>query len=784
MNNNSNKFNTERKLNSSDQFNKTFKSIKSKVTSYKNPNVLFILGTIIILAIVFIILFPEKLTSQNPYSIEGIKSAIQSNGTLAIKGAPFSPSKENLLGTDSLGRDILSIIVYGTSFTVEICFFVVLGRFLIALPLGIAAGVGNSFSNSAINLFNVIFSTVPSLLISIMILKIAFFTNLFKAQSLIAFVVVLTAVGWSKLAGIIRERVQSILAQPFVTGEKAIGKSNFKIIMENVLPHFSPELTVLFFMEMALALSMLMQLGFFGLYVGNIRVVQNSDSNALVNISYEPEWASMLSSSINSFKTAPWTVLSPAAAFFISIFGFNLFGEGLRKKLQSKNSMFIVNFRNILTLKLISKKTLKYAGSLAIIILALFTTFTVRSSNNKKAITAEASALTNWEGENQVLIGSNEASHTADYLKAVLEKTGFKPLGKDYIQAYNVGNLYSINSYKFKVTSSNTTETLALGKDFSLENCTNYFLSGNLVFSENLDIFNIKDFSRFDGSFVALDEKIYSKEAIKNFSEKLQKSSKSLGIIDIISDAEKLPEVTYGSASSSPFIYLTRTASLKLKKDSQITLDIKTTTLSDTGKNVIGVLPGNNPKTSKEAILISVGYNYLDYDKESALKRIKMAIELAYKLNNKDSKLQRTIIIAFWDGNKVDKYSGERYYCANPLYLLENTVLNLDLTNIDTKGDTLRFNTELAPVSRYFAWAFNHELQTNLKNHGIKISTAGNNVLTQNLDVNKDPQAVLYTKGVPTIIAMPSEAKSLTKKTTVNDNFVDILVNTITENKY
>jgi peptide/nickel transport system permease protein len=764
--------------------NSTKFNINHKGTSYKNPNVLFILGTIIILAIVFIILFPEKLTSQNPYSIEGIKSVVQSNGSLAIKGAPFSPSKENLLGTDRLGRDILSIIAYGTSFTMEICFFVVLGRFLIALPVGIAAGVGNSLSNSAINLFNVIFSTVPSLLISIVVLKIAFFTNLFKSQSLIAFVVVLTAVGWSKLAGIIRERVQRILAQPFVTGEKAIGKSNFKIIMKNVLPHFSPELTVLFFMEMALALSMLMQLGFFGIYVGNIRVVQDSASNALVNISYEPEWASMLSSSINSFKTAPWTVLSPAAAFFISIFGFNLFGEGLRKKLQSKNSMFIVHFRNILMLKLMSKKALKFAGSLAIIILVLFITFTVKASNNKKAITAESSALTSWGGENQVLIGSNEASHTADYLKASLEKAGFKPLGKDYVQAYNVGNIYSIKNYKFKVTSSNTTETLSLGKDFSLENCTNYFLSGNLMFSEDLDIFNIKDFSRFDRKFVALDEKNYSKEAIKNFSEKLQKNSKALGIIDIISGEERLPEVTYGNTSSSPFIYLTRTASLKLKENSQITLDIKTTTLSETGKNVIGILPGNNPKTSKEAILISVGYNYLDYDKENTLKRLRMAIELAYKLNNKSSKLQRTIIVAFWDGNKVDKYSGERYYCSNPLYLLENTVLNLDLTNIDTTGDTLRFNTELAPVSRYFAWAFNHELQTNLKNHSIKISNAANNALTQSLDINKDPQAVLYTKGVPTIIAMPSEYKTSTKKTTITENFVDILADTITENKY
>ncbi|WP_160680587.1 ABC transporter permease subunit [Clostridium sp. C8-1-8] len=760
-------------------------SYKRKIKSTMASNMLFIFGGIIILAILFVIIFPEKLTHYNTYTIEGIKSGVQKNGSLVIKGAPFSPSKENLLGTDGLGRDLLSIIVYGTRYTMEICLFVVLGRFFIAIPMGVAAGVGNGFSNSVINLFNSVFSTIPSLLISVIVLKIAFFTNLFRTQSFLAFVIVLTIVGWAKLAGIIRERVQGILQQPFVTGEKAIGKSNRKIILENILPHFSPELTVLFFMEMSLALSMIMQLGFFGVYVGNIRVISSSDTNAVFNMSYEPEWASMLSSSINSFSFAPWTVLSPAAAFFISIFGFNIFGEGLREKLQSKNSMFIVYFRKILGFKILTKKVLKLSIALGCIVIVLVTTLSLRENNLRKTYTAKASELTNWQFKDQVLIGSQEADYTASNLKNSLKAAGFKPLGKDYIQDYDINKLYSIGSYEFTITNSHKTSKLILGKDFSLASPNNYKLSGDLFLEEGFDIFNLKDFSQFDNKFVVLDEQNYSKAAILNFSKELKAKSKALAIIDIIPTEEKLPETIYNGNTGEDFIYLTKAASLKLDKNSQLSITTKALSLAQTGKNVVGILPGNNPKLSKEAILISIGYNYLSYDKENTVNKLKMAIELAYKLGNTNSRPQRTIIISFFDGNLTEQASGAKYYGTNPLYLLENTVLDIDLTNMNTTGDTITFNTDQVPVSRYFAWAFDHELETNLKKGGLKVDKYINkNSMAQSSNTNPSSQEILYTKGVPTVTTITNENLPSEEKDAIKNKFIDILSDTIMKNKY
>ena len=683
----------------------------------KKPNLALLVGGIIIGFIILIILFPKTIARFNPYVIENIKSAISQNGSLKIKGAPFPPSKENILGTDFLGRDVLSIIIYGTRLTLQLGILVVLGRLFIALPVGLAAGFGNSICKSAISLFSILFSAIPALIISLLILKKSYFLGLFKNQSIIAFVIVLTLVGWAKLAGVIRERVENILSQSFITGEKAIGKSNLKIATQNVVPHLAPELTVLLFMEMALVLSMIMELGFFGVYVGNLRVVSDTSGGIItaMNISYEPEWASMLSTSIAYLSTAPWTVLSPAAAFFISMFGFNLFGEGLREKLQSKDSKFVVYFRRLFSLKIFTRKVIKRASLILSAVIIMITAHGIIGYYNNKISAKQASSIINWRFKDQVLLGSNDAKYTADNLQNSLEKAGFKPIKQDFIQDYNIDKLFSADKYDFSINNSNSKRELILGKDFSLQEYRDYILKGEIYNASNIDMFNQKDYSVFENKFVVFDEEIYSRNAIKEFADKLGKESKALGVIDIIGSDDKLPPVISRAPSDKALIYMTKAAAGYLKESSKITIDMKSRSLPGKGRNVIGILPGSKKELSKEAIMISMGYNYLSYDKENAERKLKFAIELAKKLYDSKEKQGRSIIIAFWDGNLMEDYSGVKNYTENSLYSLENTAVNIDLTNMNVQGDTLVMNSQQAPITRYFAWAFNHQLELNMK---------------------------------------------------------------------
>lgn len=747
-----------------------------------------LLGGLIIALIIFVIVFPQKVTKINPYIIEGIKISAQKNGTPSIKGAPFPPSSENVLGTDSLGRDTLSLIIYGTRLTMELGGLVVLGRFIIAMPVGIAAGFGNSACKSAIDIFSILFSAIPALVISILILKISFFQGLFKSQSIIAFVTVLTVVGWARVAGVIKERTQDILSKPFINGEKAIGKSGLRITLENVMPHLSPEIVVLLFMEMALALSMIMELGFFGVYVGNLKMVADTSDAGMqvMNVSYEPEWASMLSTSINYLKTAPWTVLPPAVMFFVSIFGFNLFGEGIRDTIQNKDSKFIVYMRKALSVRIFTGKFLKAAGSVLAVLIVIIAVKGAFTYSNGQALSKQVLRIMDWKFKEQVLPGSKEAEYTAEKLGASLEQAGFKPIGQSFIQYYNIDKLYSVEKSAFSVKNGSNEKELIFGKDYSLSAYRNCSTSGQVINAGSIDMFNIKDYGMFAGKFVIFDEDIYSRKTILEFSKNLKEKSKALGVIDIINAEDELPSVASTDSMGSMIIYVTKDAGRVLKENSKLDINIKSSSLSGKGRNVIGILPGNDPKLSKEAIMLSMGYNYMDYNREAAEKKMKMMLEIAKGLQTGSKKLGRSIIIAFWDGNLTDEYAGTRSYVDNPSYLLANTAINIDITNMDISGDTLAVNSQQVPITKYFAWAFNNELQTSLKRGEINIQKNINKTDVKTiLDQGPNSEQIMYYKGaVPTVLILPEQGNATAKKNKIDHSFADKMISTILNNRY
>lgn len=751
------------------------------VWKMKKLNLPLIAGGIIIGVLILIMLFPHKFTSFNPYVIEGIKSSVQKNGTLAIEGAPFSPSKLNILGTDQLGRDILSLLIYGTRLTLELGLLVVIGRFMIALPLGIAAGFGNSFCKAVINLFNVLFSAIPALIISVLILKISFFKGLYKEQSIIAFTIILTAVGFGRMARLIGERTESILSQPFISGEKAIGKKKIRIATQNVLSHLTPELIVLFFIEMALALSMIMELGFFGVYVGNLRVVADTDGAVMqvMNISYEPEWASMLASSMKYISIAPWTVLSPAITFFISIFGFNLFGEGLREELQKKNSQISYKIKEF------KKNGVRKIACAVTLIFIIYASFGVFNYFKSSAEDKRAKSIANWEFKDSALIGSDDAEYTADKIKESIKEAGFKPIGNDYIQNYKIDKLYMIDKYLFNIINGAEKEKLIWGKDFSLSSNADYNVSCGIIDGRSINIFKMKNYKIFDNKLVLLDEETYSRADIEKLYIKIKNESKCLGIIYILKGGDKLPDILNKGNDKLPLIYITKEASKFIKIDTKMEIHIESKGLSQQGRNVIGILPGKNKIISKEAIMISLGYNYMDYEKENVSEKIEMMIETAKKLYDKENKQGRSIIIAFFDGNITDNYAGVKNYTENPVYPLENTSVNVDLTSMNVKTSSLVLNTQQVPVTKYFAWAFSHQLEQNIKHKGIQVTKyLSKKTLNQILDDGPNSQEILYYKGaVPTVLTMYNTGNT-EKHSKLEKNFTDILVSSITNINY
>lgn len=283
----------------------------------KKINISLILGSLLLLILLSIALFPNLFSDSNPYSMTLVHTYMDENNELVIMTPPFEPSENYVLGSDEVGRDIWSLVVYGTRLTLVLALSITILRFLLALPLGMAGGMGSRFSRSLIDQFNIVLTTIPPLLIGILILQMNFFTSLYKIQSIFVFAITLTLIGWARIGNMVLVSSSRIMEETFILSEKAIGKRKLSIAIKNVLPHILPEIVVLFFMEIARVLTLMMQLGIFGVFVGNIRIVSDSGffGYTYYNLPYEPEWSGLLGATKEFIRSAPWVVFTSAMFF-------------------------------------------------------------------------------------------------------------------------------------------------------------------------------------------------------------------------------------------------------------------------------------------------------------------------------------------------------------------------------------------------------------------------------------------------------------------------------------
>ncbi|HWJ04140.1 MAG TPA: ABC transporter permease subunit, partial [Verrucomicrobiae bacterium] len=716
-----------------------------------------ILGGLIILAIVVVMVFPGLITQVNPYGTQSMKTWVE-NGKFNMEGPPYPPSATAPLGTDDLGRDILAFIAYGTRLTITLGFLVVVGRYLLALPLGLLAGFGSYVARTAINQFNVIFSAIPALIISIIVLKMDFFLALDKQYSIIAFVFVLSMAGWAKLGAIIMERVNDILSQPFIRSERAIGKGQLRIAVENVLPHLAPELVVLFFMEIAGALNMIMQLGVFGVFVGNLRFIADTQGGVVtfLNLSFEPEWASMLSTSRKYILTAPWMVLFPASAFFISILGFNLIGEGLRARLQARDSRFGIYVRRLLMLdktlftSLIRNRWIRQGLVLGLVLCILTLSFSTYLGHSRKFDTNDVSFAP--PQQNGVVIGSGEAQATAREISQALQEYGYQPVkGQDFVVQYETQGVYLSAASRLALANiSQADKTLVEGKDYSLASFGELNLRGEVLDCRSLDLF-AADANQFRDKFVLLDGTIYTASAVKFLENRLMREAGVKGVFAVVKG--NLPSSVGNEVYDGVLGWITpETADLLAGNTIKFSLQSKK--LPGIGRNVLGVLPGADSKLNKEVIIVGLGYNYLPGEAEIGRERIRFGLELARKLAAE--KHNRKIVVAFWDGSINDSFNGINSFAKDTVFSPQDIQLYLDLSRINSLHmEQVLYNSTQASVTGTFAWGFGNQLERNLREQNYPIQVYdGVRRAEEVLETSPNIDEAMYFKGgIATILA-------------------------------
>jgi peptide/nickel transport system permease protein len=223
------------------------------------------------------------------------------------------PSAKYLLGTDELGRDILSRLIYGSAISMKVSFLVVGIAILFGLPLGAFAGYYGGKIDALISRITDMLLSIPVILLAILI--IAFLgPGIWNA---------ILAVGIAYIPYYIRVVRGAFFLEKnleYVEAAKVAGASNLRIIFRHILPNTMAHIIVLSTIQLGLAILMTASLGYLGLGAQPP----------------EPEWGVMISDAKNYLRLAPHLIIFPGLAIFFSVIGLNLLGDALRDCLDPR----------------------------------------------------------------------------------------------------------------------------------------------------------------------------------------------------------------------------------------------------------------------------------------------------------------------------------------------------------------------------------------------------------------------------------------------------------------
>lgn len=223
------------------------------------------------------------------------------------------PSAQHLLGTDSLGRDILSRMIYGSRVSLQVGVIAVGIAMLLGCTIGLSAGYwGGKVDDILMRLVDAIYS-FPSLVLS---LSMAAALGPGIEKVMIAIGVVYTPA----FARLIRGQALSVREREFVQAERVLGASDLRIIVRHIWPNVTAPLIVQASLNVATAIITEASLSFLGVGVRPPA----------------PSWGSMLRTGYQYMEPAPWMSVFPGIAIFLTVLAFNLFGDGLREALDPK----------------------------------------------------------------------------------------------------------------------------------------------------------------------------------------------------------------------------------------------------------------------------------------------------------------------------------------------------------------------------------------------------------------------------------------------------------------
>jgi peptide/nickel transport system permease protein len=251
-------------------------------------------GLVIVCGLILIALFPSLFA---PYSSDAQNIVDRLQG----------PSREHLLGTDELGRDLLSRVIFGTRIALGVAIPAVTAALLAGLVLGVVAGYAGGILDSVMIVIMDTLQAFPAVILALALLSLL-------GPSLRNVIVVIAVAFTPNYARVSRAMVLAAKENQWVEAERSLGANVGRILTVHILPNILAPLVILMAMDIPSAIATEAGLSFLGLGVQPPT----------------PSWGVILSEGFENVVLSPWGIVSASAALMIATLGFTMLGETLR----------------------------------------------------------------------------------------------------------------------------------------------------------------------------------------------------------------------------------------------------------------------------------------------------------------------------------------------------------------------------------------------------------------------------------------------------------------------
>ena len=277
--------------------------VRWRIPSFRRFTML--LGAAIVSIALLVALFAPYLTPHDPFAqdlnLRMIPPVWMDGGQPA-----------HLLGTDQIGRDYLSRLIYGTRISMLIGVLTVITSGLIGITLGIIGGFYGGRTDDVVMFLITCRLSIPLILVALTVVALV-------GSSLAVVILTLGLLLWDRFAVVARTTTMQVRNLDYIAAAQASGASRAHILLREVLPNILTPLIVVATLEMALAILLEAALSFLGLGVPPPL----------------PSWGLMIAEGKDYMFFSPWVIMVPGVALFVLVLGINLLGDGLRDILHA-----------------------------------------------------------------------------------------------------------------------------------------------------------------------------------------------------------------------------------------------------------------------------------------------------------------------------------------------------------------------------------------------------------------------------------------------------------------